>query len=81
MLLILPLAGLAGRIGTPRVHGRVLPVNELVAIRSARLHVPDPRPERDTLIAATALEHGLTVMTRNEADFKPTGVSLVNRSG
>ena len=56
-------------------------MNEAVAIRSARLHVPDPRPERDTLIAATALEHGLTVMTRNEADFKPTGVSLVNRSG
>ena len=62
----------------PEFAGRVLPVNEAVAIRCARLHVPDPRPERDALIAATALEHGLTVVTRNEADFKPTGVALVN---
>ena len=62
----------------PEFIGRVLPVNEAVAIRCARLHVPDPRPERDALIAATALEHGLTVVTRNEADFKPTGVALVN---
>jgi predicted nucleic acid-binding protein len=56
----------------------VLPVNEAVAIRCARLHVPDPCPERDALIAATGLEHGLTVVTRNVADFKPTGVALVN---
>jgi hypothetical protein len=49
----------------PEFIGKVLPVNEAVAIR-------------DTLIAATALEHGLTVVTRNPADFKPTGVSLVN---
>ena len=62
----------------PEFIGSVLPVNESVAIRCARLHVPDTRPERDALIAATALEHGLTVVTRNAADFKPTGVSLVN---
>jgi predicted nucleic acid-binding protein len=58
--------------------GRVLPVELGVARRAARLHVPDPRPERDAYIAATALEHGLTVATRNVADFEPTGVALVN---
>jgi predicted nucleic acid-binding protein len=58
-----------------------LPVHEAVAIRCARLHVPDPRPERDALIAATALEHGLTVVTRNVADFEATGVGLVNPWG
>ena len=54
---------------------RVLPVDAIVAIRCARLHVPDPRPERDALIAATALVHGLTVVTRNLADFASTGVA------
>jgi predicted nucleic acid-binding protein len=53
-------------------------MNEAVAIRCAALHLPAPRPERDALIAATTLEHGLTVGSRNEADFKPTGVSFVN---
>jgi toxin FitB len=42
------------------------------------LHVPDPRPERDALIAATALVHGMTVVTRNVADFAPMGVALLN---
>ena len=45
--------------------GRLLAVDLLVARRAATLHVPDPRPERDALIAATALTHGLTVATRN----------------
>lgn len=44
----------------------------------ARLHIPDPIPFRDGLIAATALVHGLTVITRNVADFAATGVPLVN---
>ena len=44
----------------------------------ARLHVPDKRGERDALIAATALVHGMTVVTRNVADFKPTGVAILN---
>jgi predicted nucleic acid-binding protein len=56
-------------------------MDDAVAIRCARLHVPDPRPERDALIAATALEHGLTVVTRNVADFEATGVGLVNPWG
>ncbi|MFZ2238627.1 MAG: type II toxin-antitoxin system VapC family toxin [Gordonia amarae] len=58
--------------------GRILSVDVSVARRAARLHVPDPRPERDVLIAATALVHGLTVVTRNIADFEPTGVSVVD---
>lgn len=62
----------------PEFAGRVLPVDEVVALRCARLHVPDPCPERDSLLAATALVHGLTVVTRNEADFVPAGVAVFN---
>jgi hypothetical protein len=62
----------------PRFEGRILAVDTAVARRCARLHVPDPRTERDALIAATALEHGMTVATRNVADFAPTGVQTVN---
>ena len=62
----------------PAFDGRILPVDLAVARRSARLHVPDPRPIRDCLIAATALVHGLVVVTRNGADFEPTGVQILN---
>ena len=58
--------------------GRILPIDALIARRCAALHVPDPRPERDALIAATALTHGLTVVTRNVGDFQPMGVALLN---
>jgi toxin FitB len=58
----------------PAFAGRVLAVDLAVARRSAELHVSDPRPVRDGLIAATALVHGMTVVTRNTADFEPTGV-------
>ncbi len=58
--------------------GRILPFDEAVALRCAPLHVPDPRPERDAMIAATALEHHLTLVTRNVADFAPMGVPIVN---
>ncbi|MBV9462495.1 MAG: type II toxin-antitoxin system VapC family toxin [Bradyrhizobium sp.] len=61
-----------------RFEDRVLAVDMAVAQRCARLHVPNPHAERDALIAATALVHGLTVATRNVADFEPTGVALVN---
>ena len=57
---------------------RVLTIDTAVARRRAGLHVPDPRAERDALIAATALVHGMTVVTRNTADFAPTGVALLN---
>lgn len=62
----------------PAFAGRILPVDTAVAQRSARLHVPDPHPIRDGLIAATALVHGMTVVTRNVADFEPTGVRILN---
>ena len=62
----------------PTFRERILPVNTAVAQWCARLHVPPPRPDRDALIAATALVHGLTVVTRNIADFTPTGVEIVN---
>ncbi|ATI80588.1 type II toxin-antitoxin system VapC family toxin [Sphingobium yanoikuyae] len=57
---------------------RILPIDLAVAQRCARLHVPDPKSERDALIAATALVHGMAVATRNEADFKATGVPLID---
>ena len=57
---------------------RLLPVDLAVARRAAALHVPDPRPERDALITATALVHGLTVATRNVADFEPMGVAVID---
>jgi toxin FitB len=62
----------------PAFDGRILPVDAAVALRCARLHVPDRRSDRDALIAATALVHGLTVATRNVADFRAMGVSLLN---
>lgn len=57
---------------------RILPIDAAVARRSASLNVSDPRPIRDGLIAATALVHGMAVVTRNVADFKPTGVQIVD---
>jgi toxin FitB len=57
---------------------RILAIDAAVAKRCAGLHVPDPRSERDAFIAATALVHGFSVVTRNVADFEPTGVSLLN---
>jgi|SRR5690554_374686 len=62
----------------PEFVERTLPIDAAVALRCARLHVPDPRSERDAYIAATALVHGMTVVTRNLADFEPTGVRLFN---
>ncbi|WP_038250316.1 type II toxin-antitoxin system VapC family toxin [Xenorhabdus bovienii] len=62
----------------PEFSERTLPVDTAVAQRCARLHVPDKCSERDALIAATALVHGMTVVTRNVADFQPTGVTILN---
>lgn len=58
--------------------GRILPIDDEVALASAPLHLPDRRPDRDAYIAATALVHRLTVVTRNTRDFEPTGVKLLN---
>lgn len=62
----------------PSFSGRILPYDAAIALRCASLHVPNRRPERDAAIAATALEHGLTVITRNERDFAPMGVPYFN---
>ena len=62
----------------PRFEGRILAVDTVVAQRCARLHIPDRRADRDALIAATAMVHGLTVVTRNVADFDRIGVALLN---
>ena len=55
----------------PAFADRILSVDTAVALRGARLHIPDPRPIRDALIAATALVHGMTVVARNTTDFEP----------
>lgn len=62
----------------PTFSSRILAIDTAVAQRCAALHVPDPRSDRDALIAATALVYGLTVATKNIADFERTGVSVVN---
>lgn len=62
----------------PEFADRTLPIDTTVALRCAALHVPDLRSERDAFIAATALVHGMTVVTRNVADFDTTGVPLLN---
>jgi toxin FitB len=62
----------------PAFGERILPLTTDIAKRCARLHVPDPRPLRDGLIAATALTHRMTVITRNVSDFAPTGVATMN---
>jgi len=56
----------------------VLSVDTAVAQRCARLHVPDPRAERDAMIAATALVHGMTIVTRNVTDFATVGVRVID---
>ena len=58
--------------------GRILPFGENTAAVCASLHIPNPRSERDAMIAASALEHKFTVVTRNTADFEATGVPLIN---
>lgn len=65
----------------PTFSGRILPIDTAVAQRCATLHIPNPRSDRDALIAATALVHGFTVATRNVADFERTGVAVVNPWG
>jgi toxin FitB len=62
----------------PTFNDRILAVDTPVAQRCAAMHVPTPRSDRDALIAATALVHGMSVVTRNVSDFEPTGVAVVN---
>ena len=62
----------------PEFLERTLPVDSAVALKCARLHVPDRRAERDALIAATAIVHGMTVVTGNVADFGTTGAEVID---
>lgn len=62
----------------PMFGGALLPVDERTALKAAALHIPDPLPEMDALIAATALVHDLILVTRNTKDFRRTGVRLLN---
>jgi predicted nucleic acid-binding protein len=62
----------------PFYAGRIIPVDSVIAQHSAALQVPRTRPWADAFIAATALVHGMTVVTRNVSDFEPTGVAVLN---
>lgn len=77
-----PPQGSALRAWLAGVHlafaGRVLAFTDTTAPVCAALHVPDRRSDRDAMIAASALEHGFAVVTRNVADYADTGVKLVN---
>lgn len=62
----------------PAFEGRILPIDDAIATRCAHLHVPDRCNEVDALIAATALVHGMTVVTRNVKDFEGSGVVVID---
>lgn len=61
-----------------RLGDRVLAIDEPIADAWAHLDIPDPIPLVDGLLAATAMVHGLTLVTRNTADVARTGVSVLN---
>ncbi|WP_250657819.1 type II toxin-antitoxin system VapC family toxin [Alkalimarinus coralli] len=62
----------------PAFEGRILPVDKDVALVSAKYHVPDPKPYRDTLIAATTIVHDMAIVTRNVDDFNLDGLKVLN---
>jgi len=62
----------------PAFSEHIIPIDTAVALCCANLHVPDPQSDRDALIAATAISHKMTVITRNTNDFKHMDVELMN---
>lgn len=65
----------------PAFLDRVLPVDVAVAQRCASLHVPNPKSERDAMVAATAIEHRMTIVTRNVSNFSQSGVKIFDPWG
>ena len=65
----------------PTFDTRILPVDRHTARVCARLHIPDCRPYNDALIAACAIRHDLTLVTRNTRDFQDLRVPLLNPFG
>ena len=63
---------------SPAFEGRILSVDGPVALCCAALPIPAPRSDRDALIAATGITHAMPIVTRNVADFEPTGVQIIN---
>jgi len=57
---------------------RILPVDGATARRWGQLSAGSGHPSADLMIAATALEHGLKLLTRNVRDFIPTDVEVLN---
>ena len=70
-------AWLEGQV-LPNFSGRILAIDLATARTCAGLHVPNRRPDRDALIAATAIRHGMTIVTRNMSDFAPMPVATIN---
>jgi toxin FitB len=62
----------------PSFGNRILPVDISVARKSAFFHIPNPKPMRDSLIAATAAAHSMIVVTRNVSDFDLPNVTVLN---
>jgi toxin FitB len=62
----------------PRYRTRILPIDDRVATLAATFHVPNPAPFADSLIAATAIIHGMTIVTRNVRDFGFPSVAVLN---
>ncbi|MGQ3888287.1 type II toxin-antitoxin system VapC family toxin [Legionella sp. CNM-1927-20] len=62
----------------PAFVERIIPIDTAIARATAKLHVPNPCSERDAMIAASALVHGMTIVTHNKSDFEATGVDILN---
>lgn len=62
----------------PSFAERILPFDTLIAFHAAKMHIPNPRSDRDSFIAATAKAHGLTMVTRDYKDFKDISINLLN---
>ena len=62
----------------PAFAERILSIDTAIAQRCAKLHIPNPHSDRDALIAATALVHGMSLITRNTCDFEKAGLDIIN---